>query len=263
MIYKNENRKMISFPLGGIGSGCIGLAGNGQLIDWEIFNRPNKFSENRKSHFAVRCFQDGWSISLPKEIKVVDGNLRPCYTPILEKLRKRKTVSGLTKNMLTKKSSTVFWELGNGEIIEESGKISLKTYNHSFQSYMINTASIPGAEISYSFTLDNSEGGIRIEITDDNGGTHCYFAVASTIEKEFILYEEIFFNVLCKRKFDFENNIEYTARIFVYDGIIEIYINDILLIQNSFNTKESVRVGIFCGNGDCSFKDFCVYELRS
>lgn len=59
MLYKNENRKMISFPLGGIGSGCIGLAGNGQLIDWEIFNRPNKFSENGKSHFAVRCFQDG------------------------------------------------------------------------------------------------------------------------------------------------------------------------------------------------------------
>jgi len=59
MIYKHENQKMISFPLGGIGSGCIGLAGNGQLIDWEIFNRPNKFSENGKSHFAVRCFQDG------------------------------------------------------------------------------------------------------------------------------------------------------------------------------------------------------------
>ena len=59
MIYKGDYTKKISFPLGGIGSGCIGLAGNGQLIDWEIFNRPNKFSENGKSHFAVRCFKDG------------------------------------------------------------------------------------------------------------------------------------------------------------------------------------------------------------
>ena len=59
MIYKNEYTNKISFPLGGIGSGCIGLAGNGQLIDWEIFNRPNKFSENGKSHFAVRCFKNG------------------------------------------------------------------------------------------------------------------------------------------------------------------------------------------------------------
>ena len=40
MIYNKV--KNISFPLGGIGTGCIGLAGNGELNDWEIFNRPNK-----------------------------------------------------------------------------------------------------------------------------------------------------------------------------------------------------------------------------
>ena len=42
MIYKNEDLNEISFPLGGIGTGSIGLAGNGQLIDWEIFNKPSK-----------------------------------------------------------------------------------------------------------------------------------------------------------------------------------------------------------------------------
>ncbi len=33
---------MVSFPLGGIGAGSIGLGGRGQLRDWEIFNRPDK-----------------------------------------------------------------------------------------------------------------------------------------------------------------------------------------------------------------------------
>ena len=42
MIYSKQKTKSISFPLGGIGTGCIGLAGNGELKDWEIFNRPNK-----------------------------------------------------------------------------------------------------------------------------------------------------------------------------------------------------------------------------
>lgn len=55
MRYAQEYLKEISFPLGGIGSGCIGLAGNGRLVDWEIFNRANKNSENAWSHFAVRC----------------------------------------------------------------------------------------------------------------------------------------------------------------------------------------------------------------
>ncbi len=58
MIYKNEYLNEISFPLGGIGTGCIGLAGNGQLIDWEIFNRPDKGSYNRYSHIAVKVKKD-------------------------------------------------------------------------------------------------------------------------------------------------------------------------------------------------------------
>ena len=64
MLYKNEYLNEISFPLGGIGTGCIGLAGNGSLIDWEIYNRPNKGSINANSFFAVRAeFPDGKSIT--------------------------------------------------------------------------------------------------------------------------------------------------------------------------------------------------------
>ena len=33
---------MISFPLGGVGAGSIGLGGRGQLRDWEIFNRADR-----------------------------------------------------------------------------------------------------------------------------------------------------------------------------------------------------------------------------
>jgi uncharacterized protein (DUF608 family) len=55
MIYENEYLNEISFPLGGIGSGCIGLAGNGRLIEWEICNRPNKCSHNPYSFFAIRA----------------------------------------------------------------------------------------------------------------------------------------------------------------------------------------------------------------
>lgn len=65
----------ISFPLGGIGSGCIGLAGNGQLIDWEIFNAPNKNSFNNYSGFFIKAEKEGRLVSM----KVMNGDFPPPY----------------------------------------------------------------------------------------------------------------------------------------------------------------------------------------
>ena len=53
--YTGAKTREISFPLGGIGSGCIALSGNGQLIDAEIFNRPDKGSHLGFTHFAVKA----------------------------------------------------------------------------------------------------------------------------------------------------------------------------------------------------------------
>jgi uncharacterized protein (DUF608 family) len=37
-VFTGSSLKMLSFPLGGIGAGSIGLGGRGQLRDWQIFN---------------------------------------------------------------------------------------------------------------------------------------------------------------------------------------------------------------------------------
>ena len=63
MKYTGEYTKEISFPLGGIGTGSVGLAGNGSLIDFEIFNRPNKGSINSYTHFAIKAIKDGKPIT--------------------------------------------------------------------------------------------------------------------------------------------------------------------------------------------------------
>lgn len=58
-LFKEQSTNEISFPLGGIGTGSIGLAGNGRLIDWEIFGKPNKGSVNGHTHFAVKAEKNG------------------------------------------------------------------------------------------------------------------------------------------------------------------------------------------------------------
>lgn len=57
MLYTDEHLNNISFPLGGIGTGSVGLSGNGRLIDWEIFGRPDKGSVNGRTHIAVKVKQ--------------------------------------------------------------------------------------------------------------------------------------------------------------------------------------------------------------
>jgi len=75
MKYVNQYTKEISFPLGGIGTGSIGLGGDGRFIDWEIFNRPSKGSINGYSHFAIRAIKDGNIIPA-----VLNGDINKDYT---------------------------------------------------------------------------------------------------------------------------------------------------------------------------------------
>lgn len=75
IVYKGRKTNVLSFPLGGIGTGCLGLAGNGRLIDWEIAGRPDKGSLNGFSHFAVRAEQHGRVL----DARVLQGDLPPHY----------------------------------------------------------------------------------------------------------------------------------------------------------------------------------------
>lgn len=74
--YHGAKLREISFPLGGIGSGCIGLGGDGRLKEWEIFNKPNKTGLNGFSHFAIRAEKDGKVI----DARVLNGDLAAPYT---------------------------------------------------------------------------------------------------------------------------------------------------------------------------------------
>jgi len=69
--YLNE----IAFPLGGIGTGCISMSGRGQLIDWEIFNRPNKGYRPDYTFFMLFAHEEG---NEPL-FRVLEGRLQPPY----------------------------------------------------------------------------------------------------------------------------------------------------------------------------------------
>lgn len=86
--YSRSRAQEILFPLGGIGTGCIGLAGNGRLKDWEVQNRPNKRSYNGYSHIAVKAESAGKVV----DARVLQGDLQPGY--VGEPIRGNEVYSG-------------------------------------------------------------------------------------------------------------------------------------------------------------------------
>jgi len=74
-VYEDCFLGQISFPIGGIGTGSIGLAGNGRLVDWEIFNRPNKNGYNGSSFFAIKIEHEDIVLSA----RVLNGDLHTPY----------------------------------------------------------------------------------------------------------------------------------------------------------------------------------------
>ncbi len=62
MKYTGESLREVNFPLGGIGTGSIGLTGNGRLFDWEILNSPKKGSINGYSMTVIKCQRENGEI---------------------------------------------------------------------------------------------------------------------------------------------------------------------------------------------------------
>lgn len=79
--YYENKKNEISFPLGGIGSGCIGLGGDGRFKEWEIFNRPNKGGLNGFSHLAVKAEKDGKVL----DARVLHTDLKAPFTGEMNK----------------------------------------------------------------------------------------------------------------------------------------------------------------------------------
>ncbi len=51
--YEGDQLARVSLPLGGIGTGTVGLGGRGQLRDWELMNRPSKGFVPKHAFFAL------------------------------------------------------------------------------------------------------------------------------------------------------------------------------------------------------------------
>ena len=158
--YSGVKSSQISFPIGGIGSGCIGLSGEGRLIDWEIFNKPNKFGKNGFTHFAVKAVSKGKLL----DARILCGELPPNYMGQFRPKSysgfgfgpDRETMAGLP-NFL-KSSFSAENPFAKVELSDPSfpGKVTLTAFN-PFIPLNEDDSSIPAAFFEIEFENKSSE----------------------------------------------------------------------------------------------------------
>ena len=74
-VFTGAQLSQISFPLGGVGAGSIGLGGRGQLRDWQIFNRPDRGNAPGYAFPAIRVRRG----TRAPFVSVLEGRLQPPY----------------------------------------------------------------------------------------------------------------------------------------------------------------------------------------
>jgi uncharacterized protein (DUF608 family) len=57
--YPAERTRAIAMPVGGIGTGCFALGGDGALLDWQLMSRPHRGWRPAYSHLLLRLQPEG------------------------------------------------------------------------------------------------------------------------------------------------------------------------------------------------------------
>ncbi len=189
-LYTDEHTRTISFPLGGLGTGSIGLAGNGALVDWEIFNRPGKGRHNGFSHFAITAIKSGATV----DARVLHGDLQPPYEGSLGSTAfysgfgwgpYREALAGLPHFTATRFTGT--YPIAGVDFVDDDfpGRVSMEALN-PFIPHDDRSSGMPAAmfeyavtnttdeEVVYQLTLaaTNPFAGSRVNRYEQRGGVH-------------------------------------------------------------------------------------------
>ena len=208
----------------------------------------------------------GDSITLPKEVKVIDGKLRPYYTPLLKGIRTGKSISGLTAERILRLPTTHAWNTVSGNIQADEESIRLSTLHNSYQNYRLDGIKYPSVEVECVISGDCTECGLLFEAykkENPDVPAETSFVSLNFNQNKVITYRDKLSYVPCsKRSFPLERNRDYHLRILVMEGNFEAYIDDVLWVQGPMETGDLLTPGFLCGNGTCEMKNLCVYELE-
>ena len=232
-----------------------------------------------ESGYTCRCFpfrdktyvmyidrsRYGAAISLPKEVRLVDGTPKPCYTPILRQLR-----TGKAWPLPTPVPMPTAWPwpgISAGEAAVTEGSVRVRTAPYSLQAFRFPETASPSLEIETEPCVSATEAGLVLlchpqeEQVWGRSAESEYFLSFLPRENAVILYEnENQFHPICRRKMTVPDR--FFLRVLAMEGQLEVYVNDTLFLQYGIRTEAKIEAGVFAMNGQAEFRNLTVYELE-
>ncbi len=216
----------------------------------------------------------GSAISLPKEVKAVDGTVKPYYTDILKSLRTGRQWDDFD---FVRIPATFAWpNVIAGELAKTDECIEVTGYKNSLQAFKAGIESVKSLEVEFNISGDFEEAGlvfycstdkIEKEYTSADFGWNKYVWAANYIsfskKDNLIIFNKGMVEPVCQRQFCFDNIDKIHVRAIAMEGQLEVYINDILFIECGMETKEYITPGLFAFSGKAEISDFMVYELEN
>jgi len=230
--------------------------------------------KNKLYAMYIERSEYGYAISLPKEVKTIDKTIKPYYTDILKNLRTGKQWENPD---FVRIPTTFAWKnVVAGEIIKKDKFIEVTGYQNSLQAFKSNINSVKSLEVEFDISGDFDEAGLVLYCSDkeieeiynlDDGSLawkdYVWSANYISINQKdgLIVFDKGMVEPVCKRQFSFNNNIH--VRVIAMEGQLEVYINDILLIECCIETKSHMVPGLFSYSGTAQISNFKVYELEN
>ena len=211
----------------------------------------------------IDCSHGGNTLSLPKEIGVRDGRLCALYTPLVQKLRQRQTTWIGREEALELLPTSFAWRTFGGRSHSLSDGYEIETNAFDYQGALL-PQKVRGVEMSFRLAADAVGAGAMLGLYDENGYLrYPLFVSIESSRQRLILCKGYGFEYVCAREYPFQQGQTYFIRLIVTEGVCEVYINDVLLLQCGVETGPLLRYGFFCDRGKASFTHVEAYELES
>ena len=193
------------------------------------------------------------SLAIPKLLKTdQDGRLKVFWADCVEGLRKQEiTLPGLPAAL----PNSFAWRTFGGHCTGTDGTYVMQTGPHDshIAAWDMTAQAI---EWNIELTLECTAGGFYL------GGDKKFAVLFEPDAQRLAAYELYDYILSANRHFCCSQGQTYNVKLLFQQGVVEVYVNNVLILQNGLDLHQLTHLGFFCERGSMTAVQLSLFELE-